>query len=509
MPSKIKHNNKSIHAAVFIGSDQYDVNTAYNFFTAVKTCFSRSIIPYVYSPYDPEALVDLICTANYGDRHKSPVSPISPISPLFPRTPATPGARTTFDPASPVSQQEQPFDIPTVSETKQLLEIIRPFYRLIPPASIKLELNSYLTTTAQSLTAESKLLLFLCGQGVHPTAGTLVLGRTITNQEIFEGIDSIPLRCTVVIVNLATGCDDRKASADIFTPLNHFPGSIEDLMEFEIHNGCSNYTPERRNSGRSYRGNGNLEMDSPATTSISARSAQLQLPFGKGLYTSARVEVIRPITPQTADTELFRVRDTGNRCPVGDTLRDYRPMKLAPWSYGMKDWEAVDDTWEFLEQMIDLHIVIPKMGRVKRLRQKVKEGGRKMIGMARKKEEPFDLSVWYLEEKKFDMPDDGSATLALEGMMRRVVEQNRNDKSLEQVVNSTFLFQRRVEESLRYIERTDVRVEAFLQGCYKEGIFHFLDGSGIFVETKIVNKLMERFANDARAFWAIIIPPAS
>ncbi|KAF3920144.1 hypothetical protein AA313_de0203401 [Arthrobotrys entomopaga] len=525
----MKH-SKHIHAAIFNGGDNYDINTACNFLTAVKLCFSHSIIPYAYSTYDKETLIDLTCGQKSRERTPSILSPITPISPLYLRTPITPagegsGGGGPLSPtvSSPQSHPDPDAGISNLTETKQLLDILSPFYNSIPPASIKLELMTYLTTTAEKLTPDSKMLLFLCSQGIHHTSGSLALGRSITTQEIMESIETLPLKCTVVIINLATGSDDRRLHAGIFSSLRSLPGSIDDLMQFEIPNpsppsasgpsssSAFSFTPITSPVvvGDSSSGGGAI---GPGAAAVCGKGVETHLPFGKGLYNVARVDVIQPTGPRTAEHEVTRIRDVGSIPAARGLFAAYETLKLAPWSYGLKEWELVEDVWKFVEETVDVHIVVPKTSTsMQKIKRRVGiRGGRVVLGMGRNKErERFDVPVWYLEKKTLDMPDSGIATMALEGMMRRVVKQNKKDAPIDEAVNSTFLFQKRVEESLRFIERTDMRVEAFLQGCYKEGIFHFLDPSHVEMEADVLRRLMEEFGNRTELFWRIVTPPAN
>ncbi|RVD87955.1 uncharacterized protein DFL_002157 [Arthrobotrys flagrans] len=189
-----KNHNRNVHAMVAHGGDRWDLNCAYNFLSAVKSCCSRSIIPHALSTCNRDELSSLTGSTNKdGSQDAQPkppqpphasflepgvVTPItdSEILPEILQSDDTPTANEEgFLPGNPLPQT-----IPTPQETQEILEVLRPFYRCVQQEDLKLELRSHLQALALKLKPSSRLLVMTCAQTVN-TSGCIVLGRTIAN----------------------------------------------------------------------------------------------------------------------------------------------------------------------------------------------------------------------------------------------------------------------------------------------------------------------------------------
>ncbi|KAK6513929.1 hypothetical protein TWF506_008359 [Arthrobotrys conoides] len=483
-----KNRNRNVHAIVVYGSDKWDLSCAYNFVSAIRSCYSRSIIPFALSGCSRDELLELIGSASREDWGKDAqlesssqgheyflesgfVPPITNPSEFIPDTSQSDFTPTVNEEGS-LPTHTQPEPIPTPQETQEMLEVLRPFYHCVQPEDVKLELRSHLQGLAPKLKPSSRLLVIICAQAVHPS-GCIVLGRTISNQDVMEYIDSLPLRSTAVIASVAAGSDNRKEIPDIWE-------AADELASEEI---------QRHHA-----------------------------PFGV-LYTAAKVEIIKPFAEVSVEREIRMVKDVGMMRLKSETFSNQRPLKLGPWAYSSSEWETVDAVANYVEQVIDKHIVVKGFNPLSRVKDTIDRGARIV-----KKEEPLDLSIYYLELKLEEMKKknegEGAAEslayeqakkgmLALEEIMKRVVEQNRNYSCMHaaHIISSSSLFQQRVEETLRFIERSDVKAEAFLQGAYKNGMLKFIDASEIRLHVEARGRLLETVKISCPDFDTIMAPP--
>ncbi|KAF3207195.1 hypothetical protein TWF106_000448 [Orbilia oligospora] len=483
-----KNHSRNVHAVVVYGSDKWDLNCTHNFVSAIRSCYSRSIIPYALSTCTRDELIGLISSASseVGNEDsqqlgcssqdheiflESGVVPPITDSETFPDTLQSDSIPTVNEEGNfPPANQTQPTPTPTPQETQEILDVLRPFYHSVQQEDIKLELRSHLQALAPKLKSSSRLLIIICAQAVH-TSGCIVLGRTITNQDIMEYIDNLPLRSTAVIASIAAGSDDRK----------EIPGIWEAADELGI--------------------------------------AELQRHHASAgvVYTTAKIEIIKPLTEISVEREVRVVRDVGVMRLKSQTFMEDRLLKLGPWAYSSDEWKAVDGVASYVEQVIDKHIVVKRFNPLNRAKDTIERAVRIV-----RKEEPLDLSIYYLELKLEEMKkkseeedsEEGLAyeharkgMLALEGIMKRVVEQNRNCMHAAHIISSSSLFQQRVEETLRFIERSDVRAEAFLQGAYKGGMLKFIDASDIRLHVEARERLLETVRASCPDFDTIMMPP--
>ncbi|KAF3927761.1 hypothetical protein ABW21_db0208977 [Orbilia brochopaga] len=443
------------HALIFVGTPGTDVNGAYNLYTAVKSCFSRSIIPHVCSNYDRITLFNLLCPQPSGqpsgldgdaDRSRSSVR----LDPVF------------FPPA--------PLDMPSRADVKDLLEIIRPYYWWsIESPSSKHELPRAVKKVVSKLTSGDTLLVILIAQGVH-SSGCLLSGRPITNQELWSDLEQIPVKCTAMLTIIATGFDDRRTRASIFHPKRDYCGPPE---------------------------------PAPAPGTDLFPEDKPDLPFGKELYMVARMEVVKAIKQKTAEHEVIRVRDWGTRVSTTDILAGFYPLRLAPWSYSAKDWDLVDSVPQAFEKTLDQYIVIPRSEHpiINKLVSKLS------IAKRIRRQAMLYLPFHYLERKLLEMPRDGSSTLNLEGTMKRIIEQSKKQSLFGSSNAKTFLYQPRVEETLRWLEEQDLRVELFIQTAYKSGAFHRIAVLDKEIDPVTQKGMMQFFARKNGPFESLILPP--
>ncbi|EWC47400.1 hypothetical protein DRE_00368 [Drechslerella stenobrocha 248] len=440
-----------VHAVIVNGTDSNDVHGACNFLDTLRSCFSRGIIPCVLSTYGHEDLSDLISTA--GDC-TPPDSSLEPADPEYP------------------SSSALPLDLPSAKDARDMLETVRPFYTIVPAAEMRHELRKWVRETTAVMRYGDRLLVILCAQGVHKS-GSVLLGRTLTSQETWLYMDTLPVKCTAVVAITATGLDDQKEMWEEYRP-----AKLESLDENRL-----------------------MGMMRPECGPSIIR--------GRGRYTAARIEVIKALGPRNVETEMQRIRDSPMRATIGDIFRDYEDLKSTPWSYSELQWKTVDSVAERFEEILSREVAV---------------GGAQtdltLLGMVVRKlsqarqffpRGPLDLSVCYLEKKLHDMPNDGASTiLGLEGMMKRVVDEaGKTRYKFFNTVNATFLFQRRVEASVRYMERTDVRVEGFKQLCLKAGVFRTLDVRKLFIDPMVKRRVTQKFAVMSRKFHSVIYPPGN
>ncbi|KAK6498811.1 hypothetical protein TWF481_011384 [Arthrobotrys musiformis] len=477
---RLKNRNRNVHAVVLYGSDKWDVNCAYNFVSAIRSCYSRSIIPYTISSCERDEILGTIRAAHSeDDSQDARVDYLSSSVPFFeedsaspvadpevlPETQSTPTANNgDTPPDNPLRQS-----IPTPQESQEILEVLRPFYHCVPYEDLKLELRSHLQALSQKLKPSSGLLIIICAQAVH-SSGCIVLGRSIGNQDMMEYIDSLPLNSTAVIASIAPGSDDRKEIPEVWETSGEL-GSEGMQRHF-------------------------------ADTGV--------------VYTTARVEIIKPTTEFSVGREVLMVKDTGVARLKRDIFSDSRPVKLTPWTYRPDEWNSVNSVTGYVEGIIDQHI-ISKHDPFAFLKDTIDRGVRIV-----KSEEPLDLTLYYLELKLEEMKkrnetDEGAegmvyerarkGMLALEGIMKRVVDQNRDCLHAAHIISSSSLFQQRVEETLRFLERTDVRAQAFLQGAYKMGMLKFIDESETRLHAEAKERLLESVNMLCIEFNTILIPP--
>ncbi|KAK6339286.1 hypothetical protein TWF718_008707 [Orbilia javanica] len=471
-----KNKNRNIHAIVVYGSDQWDLSCTYNFLSAVKSCYSRSIIPHALSTCNRSDLLELVSSANYNDGSQGTQIP-PPSQASFLKSGYVPPITGTEGVPQPVDTSNAdkegflpgnlfPQPIPTAQEAQDILEVLRPFYRHIQQEDIKLELRNHLQTLTPKLKPSSRLLLIICAQAVN-TSGCVVLGRTIVNQDIMEYIDSLPLRSTAVVVSVAPGLDDRKEVPNIWE-------ATSEPLDMEM-------------------------QRSRASVGV--------------VYTAAKVEVIKPLAELSVGREVRKVKDAGMVRLKSDIFSEFRPLKLGPWAYPSNEWKDVDSVAKYIEQVIDKNIVVKRFNPLTCARETIDRGR----GIMRK-EEPLDMSIYYLELRLQELKKKGEVEetvyehakkgmLALEGIMKRVIEQNKNCMHVAHVISSSSLFQQRVEETLRFMERADLRTEAFLQGAYKGGMLKFIDSSDMRLHVEAKGRLLETVRNVCPMFDSIIIPP--
>ncbi|KAK6352456.1 hypothetical protein TWF730_009282 [Orbilia blumenaviensis] len=478
-----KNRSRNIHALIVHGSDKWDLNCAYNFLAAVKSCYSRSIIPHALSTCKRDELLELFDVAKDeeqdGDQQGSRSLPNTPSLGSSAMASTTEPSINPQDIAT-IGQEDiipgylpPPPSTPTPQETREMLEVLRPFYRCVPQEDIKLELRSHLQTLAPKLKHSSRLLVIICAQAVH-TSGCIVLGRTIVAQDIMEYIESLPMKSSAVIASIATGSDDREEIPDTWE-------TADEQTSSEIR-----YNSETRT-----------------------------------IYTVARIETIKPDGELSVEREVQLVRDAGTLQSKSDTFSGYRSLKLGPWAYLSKEWVPVDTVTGYIEEVIDKNIVLKGVSPLTRAKVTFDRGVRIV-----KKQEPLDLSIYYLELKFEEVKrrgeeDEEDATeepatehakkgmLALSGMMKRVIDQNRKCLHAAHIISSSSLFQQRVEETLRFIERVDIRTEAFLQGAYKDGMLKFIDATGIRLPPEVKRKFLESIQMPCPEFNNLIIPPKS
>ncbi|KAK6523725.1 hypothetical protein TWF281_001697 [Arthrobotrys megalospora] len=481
---KPKNHNRNVHAIVVHGGDKWDLNCTYNFLSAIKSCYSRSIIPHALSSCNRDELFELIKFAELENQGAQPKPPTPHCAPFLGSTCIPPIKGSENPPMlskshyTPIVTKEgflpghpEPPPIPTAQEADEILEVLRPFYRCVQQEDIKLELRSHLQTLAPTLKSSSRLLVIICAQGVH-ASGCIVLGRTIVNQDIMEYIESLPLKSTAVIASLAAGLDDWKEIPDIWET-----------------------------------------ADELANAEARSRNSSIGI-----VYTAARIEIIKPLAELSVGHEVRMVKDAGSSRQMMDNFMDYRPLKLAPWCYSPKEWRAVDSVTDYVEKIIDKHIVGPRrLAPLIRAKDTIDRGVRIV-----KKQEPLDLAIYYLELKLKELsekeeeeePAEGLAykharkgMLALEGMMKRVIDQNRNYMDAAHIISSSSLFQQRVEETLRFMERMDIRAQAFIQGAYKSGILRFMDASEIGLHPEAKGRLLESVRTLCPAINSVMVPP--
>ncbi|KAF3168573.1 hypothetical protein TWF225_011748 [Orbilia oligospora] len=482
-----KNHNRNVHAIVVYGSDKWDLNCTHNFISAIGSCYSRSIIPYALSTCSRDELIELITSTSseVGNEYSQQLGSSSQDHEIFlesgvvppitdsetpPENPQVDSVPTVNEEGSFPPNQTQATPTLTPQETQEILDVLRPFYHSVQQEDIKLELRSHLQALAPKLKSSSRLLIIICAQAVH-ASGCIVLGRTITNQDIMEYIDSLPLRSTAVIASIAAGSDDRKEIPDIWEAADELG-----IAELQRHHASAGV-----------------------------------------VYTTAKIEIIKPLTEVFVEREVRVVRDVGVMRLKSQTFMNDRLLKLGPWAYSSDEWKAVDGVASYVEQVIDKHIVVKRFNPLSRAKDTVERGVRIV-----RKEEPLDLSIYYLELKLEEMKkkseeedsEEGlvyeharKGMLALEGIMKRVVEQNRNCMHAAHIISSSSLFQQRVEETLRFIERSDVRAEAFLQGAYKGGMLKFIEASDIRLHVEARGRLLETVRASCPDFDTIMMPP--
>ncbi|KAK6354684.1 hypothetical protein TWF696_003823 [Orbilia brochopaga] len=443
------------HAVLLLGAAPTDFDAAYNFAAAVQSCFSRSIIPHVYCNYERSTLFNLLCPDAGLSKPNSDDGGLT-----LDQATSNPDRRSLSPPVA--------LDMPTRSDVKDMLEILRPYYRRTDGPDFKLELRKAIQMTAEKLVGEDTLLVIIISQGVH-TSGCMLLGRPLTNQEIWDGMGSLPVKCTAILAIMTSGSDNRRARADIFS------------------------------HERSYTGPAPTE---PVPDIVRYTDDEPEMPFGKGMYTAAIIEVVKVTSQKNVEHITRKVRDWGTRNSNTDILQDFYPIRLAPWSYPVREWDLVDSVPQAFEAILDKHTPIPQSEHT--IVDKIV--GTLSISKRLRRRATLYLPVYYFERKLLEMPTDGSSTLSLEGMMRRIIEQSRA-QSWFTTVNRAFLFQRRVEETLRFMERTDLRVETFVQCAYKHGAFHRIAVQDLQLDPATQKRKMQLLARRSSHFESVILPP--
>ncbi|KAJ6261465.1 hypothetical protein Dda_4135 [Drechslerella dactyloides] len=443
------------HAIIFVGTAPSDMNGAYNFVTALKSCFSISIIPHIYSTYSRDKLFDLL-------------SPRLDQPPDYALAVGDPNSQGAWDlnnglPSSP------PLYMPSRQDLKDMLEIVRPYYQCVGGPDSKLELRKAVHEASEKLDIGDKLVLIIIAQAVH-TSGCIVLGRLITNLDIWEYIEWLPIKCTAMLAIISSGSDARQLK----------PSPIF----------CN---PDDDTQGNGPNTNSQLSHDRPPAT------------YGLDVYTVARFEVLKVLGQRHAEHIRLHVRDWGNKAGFGDVMRDYNPIKLAPWSYSMINWEFINSVPQVFETLLETHI------NVSRFESSIfgKFVDKLSVGKRSNCRTRLYLPIYYFERKLDEIPSgDGSSTFPLKSVMIRVVEQWRSFNNFDPTGNNApFLFQRRVEETLRFLERTDLRVEAFIQGSFKSGVFHRITAQGLELDPLTEDAVVKLFASRSSQFRSVIMPP--
>ncbi|KAF3932764.1 hypothetical protein ABW19_dt0206303 [Dactylella cylindrospora] len=439
--------NPQIHAVIVNGGDPDDINLANTFLSTTKLLFSHKIIPTVFSTYDSDTHIRLMCEAEFQNFN--------------------PFEHCNFEPFTEMLPTSTPSVKHTAKEAKNILEILRPFYANVHRADLKLELRKWMLETAQRLQFGDKILVIICAQGIH-SSGCMLQGRALTSQEVWEYMETLPVKCTAVVVNVAPGSDERMRRAVVFDTMDGIWDSMDGEVDIEV-------------------------------GAVDDWGDFGQMRFGgKGVYLVAKIEVMKTRKKGWGKYEVRHVKDTIDDMAVGDidVLGGQKPLKLAPWAYTTAEWEIVESVVESIGKVVDQELC-SRIGRVRTVMNRISNST-----LWVKDPGPLDLPLQYLQIKMGKLHQH-PGTIGLLGMMKRVVDQFTFCRR----VSSLYLFQRRIEETLRFIERTDLRVEAFLQDCYKSGMFHTLNTEDWPIDQGVLQRLTDHLAVISPAFESIIVPP--